>query len=358
MKPFSILASLLFASQAIAQIPYDYRFMEWTAAGTGVTTQWISPPAGGANAIFMIEGNVSGYPTPKLATFDSTIVYNSGTKQFSVTGFATTAQGALADTALQPAGNGSSLTGLTQSQISGLVTALSGKFPNPSGTTAQYLRGDGTVSTFPSIPAAQVNSDWNAVSGVSQILNKPTLTNGTVTSAGLSSTDFSISGSPITTSGSVTANLGTVGTAGTYSGVTTDSKGRVTAGTARSFNNAATKTLVTSPTGQGGVVLDASRDVAVTYSISTSTTATIGGASSATVYLEIATTNSATAGDWTAIQTASNSQTITLAVILQSIQQNTLTVSGIVPAGYYVRLRYAIVGTASSAYVGGQEAKL
>lgn len=27
----------------------------------------------------------------------------------------------------------------------------------------------------PSIPAAQVNSDWNAVSGVAQILNKPTL---------------------------------------------------------------------------------------------------------------------------------------------------------------------------------------
>ena len=27
----------------------------------------------------------------------------------------------------------------------------------------------------PTIPAAQVNSDWNAVSGVAQILNKPTL---------------------------------------------------------------------------------------------------------------------------------------------------------------------------------------
>lgn len=27
----------------------------------------------------------------------------------------------------------------------------------------------------PTIPAAQVNSDWNAVSGVAQILNKPTI---------------------------------------------------------------------------------------------------------------------------------------------------------------------------------------
>lgn len=36
-------------------------------------------------------------------------------------------------------------------------------------TTGKWL-GAGTV-----IPAAQVNSDWNSVSGVSQILNKPTL---------------------------------------------------------------------------------------------------------------------------------------------------------------------------------------
>jgi len=248
--------------------------------------------------------------------------------------FATAAQGTTADSALQPSGNGSSLTGLTQGQISGLTAALAGKFPNPSGTTAQYLRGDGTLATFPAI------------------------TSGTVTSVGLSSTDFSISGSPITTSGSITANLGTVGTAGTYSGVTTDSKGRVTAGTTRSFNNTATKTLVTSPTGQGGVVLDVSRDTAVTYSISTSTTATIGGAASVTAYIEIASTNSATAGDWTAIQTTATSQTITLAVVLQSVQANTLTLSGIIPAGQYMRIRYAVTGTASAAYVNGQEVKL
>lgn len=36
----------------------------------------------------------------------------------------------------------------------------------------------------PTIPAPQVNSDWNAVSGISQILNKPSLSSGTVTSFG------------------------------------------------------------------------------------------------------------------------------------------------------------------------------
>lgn len=35
------------------------------------------------------------------------------------------------------------------------------------------------LTSKPTIPAAQVNSDWNAVSGLAQILNKPTLFNGT-----------------------------------------------------------------------------------------------------------------------------------------------------------------------------------
>lgn len=45
----------------------------------------------------------------------------------------------------------------------------------PSGTTLQYLRGDGSLATFPTIPAAQVQPDWNAVSGLGVILNKPSI---------------------------------------------------------------------------------------------------------------------------------------------------------------------------------------
>lgn len=89
-------------------------------------------------------------------------------------------------------------------------------------TTGDY----NDLSNLPTIPAAQVNSDWNAVSGVAEILNKPTLAavatsgdyndlintpsipSGTVTSVGLSvptpaNAAFSVSGSPVTTSGTM-----------------------------------------------------------------------------------------------------------------------------------------------------------
>jgi len=47
-----------------------------------------------------------------------------------------------------------------------------------SGSNGQYLKSTGTGlawQSFPTIPAAQVNSDWNATSGLAQILNKPAL---------------------------------------------------------------------------------------------------------------------------------------------------------------------------------------
>lgn len=44
-----------------------------------------------------------------------------------------------------------------------------------NGTSSDYLDGTGAVQPFPTIPGAQVNSDWDAVSGVAEILNKPNL---------------------------------------------------------------------------------------------------------------------------------------------------------------------------------------
>lgn len=66
------------------------------------------------------------------------------------------------------------LPSLPISQTTGLQTALDGKLAAPTGTAAQYLRGDGALATFPSIPAAQVQTDWNATTGLGVLLNKPT----------------------------------------------------------------------------------------------------------------------------------------------------------------------------------------
>jgi hypothetical protein len=68
----------------------------------------------------------------------------------------------------------------------------------------QLPDADGTFALTSDIPAAQVNSDWNATSGVEEILNKPTIPDGTVTSVGLTMPSaFSVTNSPITSSGDI-----------------------------------------------------------------------------------------------------------------------------------------------------------
>ena len=54
-------------------------------------------------------------------------------------------------------------------------SGLSQILNKPSLSTVATTGSYNDLSNKPTIPAAQVNSDWNAVSGVSQILNKPTL---------------------------------------------------------------------------------------------------------------------------------------------------------------------------------------
>ena len=68
------------------------------------------------------------------------------------------------------------------------------------------VSGVAEILNKPTIPAAQVNSDWNATSGVAEILNKPTIPSGTVTSV---ATAGLISGGTITSSGTITTSMNT-----------------------------------------------------------------------------------------------------------------------------------------------------
>ena len=78
-------------------------------------------------------------------------------------------------------GGSSTLAGLTDVDVTGAsggdVLALngtSGKWEDKALATVATSGDFNDLSNQPTIPAAQVNSDWNSSSGVSQILNKPT----------------------------------------------------------------------------------------------------------------------------------------------------------------------------------------
>lgn len=125
---------------------------------------------------------------------------------------------------------------------------------------------------------------------------------------------------------------------------------------AKSFTNNASHSFVTTAAAANGFQLSPTRDAVVAYAVQVSTTATIGGGAAGYVALEIAATNSTTAADWKEIGRVSNSQTISLALTLQSVQISGGSVMGVVPAGYYARLRTVTSsGTVSFVYNSGQE---
>jgi len=218
------------------------------------------------------------------------------------------------------------------------ANALQADWNQTTTTSLDYIKNK------PTIPAAQIQSDWNQAStlALDYIKNKPTITNGTVTSVGLSSTDFTVSGSPVTTSGTITVNLNTSGvTAGSYSTVTVNNKGIVTAGTNRSVS-IVSRTPGSSPT---SYQVSTTRDAEVRYTVTISASATLGAGSAGTVFLESSPDNST----WTTVGQVTHS--IALGVIITIAE--TAQVSGYIPAGYYVRLR--TTGSATITYVTGQE---
>lgn len=151
------------------------------------------------------------------------------------------------------------------------------------------------LSNKPTIPAAQVQSDWNAVSGLGVILNKPTIP-------------------------SVSSKV---------------------------FNNNVARTL------NSNYTISSTRDASVSYSISLSVTnPLLAGASTASVFLEYSTDSGVT---WITVSQAVNSSSVALAVTIALTQPSTFNLSGFVPANSLVRLRSTIAGTATVTYTRGQE---
>lgn len=92
-------------------------------------------------------------------------------------------------------------------------TALNAKANSADLATVATSGSYNDLSDKPTIPAAQVNADWNAVSGVAKILNKPTLG----TAAAANTTDFATAAQGSKADTAVQpSNLATVATSGSY----------------------------------------------------------------------------------------------------------------------------------------------
>lgn len=282
-------------------------------APTGTPTQYLRG-----------DGSIAVFPTPfsgayaDLTGIPTTFAPSAHTQAWStITATPTTLSGYGISDGVTSASLTSTLSSYATN--SALTAGLATKLNTPAGTVSQYLRGDGSLATFPANPG------------------------GTVTSV---TAGAGLAGGTITTTGTI--SMPSTGTAGSYANVTTDAQGRVTAGTNRS-QSAATRSLNTA------FQVSATRDAWVSYSVQITVTASIAGGQNGDVVLEIASDSGFTAN----VQTLAISglgQTYTLAIALQGIQPQTGTITGYVPAGYYTRLRTVnVTGTPSFSYRAGQE---
>lgn len=115
------------------------------------------------------------------------------------------------------------ISSLTQSDVTTALGYTPYNSSNPNGYQANVIetvKVNGVAQTISSkavditVPAAQVNSDWDANSGVAQILNKPTLG----TAAAAATTDFATAAQGTLADTAVQpGDLATVATTGSYS---------------------------------------------------------------------------------------------------------------------------------------------
>jgi hypothetical protein len=223
------------------------------------------------------------------------------------------------------------------------TVATTGAYADLTGQPALFNGAYGSLTGIPSTfaPASHTQA-WSTITATPTTLGGYGVTDGVTTSTLAS----------YATTASVTAGLATkfntpAGTAAQY--VRGDGAlATLPTVQAISINDSPGRALVTTTTATGFQV-SATRVSKVCYEGSFSTTSTIGGPSSASVFLETADTNSTTAGDWTIKAQQTYTNTITLAVVLNQVQGNNWALCRYIPAGKYVRIRSgSITGTASA----------
>lgn len=264
--------------------------------------------------------------------------------------------------------------------VSGLQSALDGKMGVLSGTSAQYLRGDGSLASFPAIPAAQVNSDWNSASGAAQILNKPALS-----AVATSGAYADLSGRPSIPAAQVNSDWNSTSGASQIlnkpssfapsphthaiadvTGLQASLNGKLNTPTGSQSQyvrgDGSLAELPTSPAPTFGATparalntafqVSPTRNAHVAYGVDVTVTALLVGGSRGTVTLQYADNAAMTANVVTVL-----SGTSSVGGVLNVSAIQTVVLTGWIPAGKYVRIVTAnTAGTPTFAYNSGTEA--
>lgn len=278
-----LFAVVLFAVALAAHAsPYDMRFIQLDSIGNGMFPRVVPFPASGVCLNAQEAVNKTNGIGPTCLKLSSYITINPTSLELEAYPLSANPAGYVDQTGARAA------VSLTTTGSSGAATydAITGIFNIPN-----YAPGSGTVTS---------------------------ITAGT-----------GLNGGTITTSGTV--SMPNTGTAGAYSGVTTDAQGRVTTGTARSFAYV-TKSLNTC------YQLSVTRDLQVSYGVEISVTSTLASGQVGTVYLETFTNSGCSTGVQEVGRiTNGYVQALGLSVTVTSNVAGAL--HGIIPAGLWVKLR-------------------
>lgn len=295
------LSLLLGSAGVVLAAPYDDVHSVFDITGTTATPQTVTPFAttAGSNSLEIYVGDNTS-PAFRSFNIGSGIAVNTSSNNIYVTpNTIETPDGFLTDT-----------LGIINGNVSSLTSTVSGF----SGSISSHSTSINALNAF----NALVNSNLVGTSTVMTASASTTISNGLMTRAEAVKLD------------AMAANL-------PWSWATT------------------TRSIVTG-TGATGFQVSSTRVSTVRYNTTVTTTASIAGNAGGYIALEVAPTNSATASDWVEMGRCGNSQALTLAITLQSVQGTTCQLAADVPAGYYAKLRSVTSqGTVSYAFVSSSE---